>query len=65
MLVFGKALWAQTPWEMTHDEQGGELMFHYVRQQIRGRTTGFQRTPYLNQESIMLHKRSGQNDNVY
>lgn len=59
MLVFAKALWAQTPWEMTHVEQGGELMFHYVRQQIRGRATGFRRPPHLNQESIMLHMRSG------
>lgn len=41
MLALGKALWSQTPWEMTRDEQGGELMFHYVRQQIRRRTTGF------------------------
>lgn len=45
MLVLGKALWSQAPWEMTHDERGGELMFHYVRQQIRRRTTGFQRPP--------------------
>lgn len=43
MLALGKALWSQTPWEMNRDEQGGELMFHYVRQQIRRRTTGFQR----------------------
>lgn len=48
MLVLDKALWSQTPWEMTRDERGGELMFHYVRQQIRRRTTGFQRPPYLN-----------------
>lgn len=43
MWVLGKALWSHTPWEMTRDEQGGELMFHYVRQQIRRRTTGFRR----------------------
>lgn len=45
MSVLGKAPWSQTPWEMTHDEQGGELTFHYVRHQIRGRTTGFSASP--------------------
>lgn len=40
MLALSKALWSQTPWEMTRDEQGGEWMFHYVRQQIRRRTSG-------------------------
>lgn len=46
---------------MTRDEQGGELMFHYVRRQIRRRTTG---SPLLS-ESITLHMRSGWNDNAY
>lgn len=41
MLELGKALWSQTSWEMTRDEQGGELAFHYVRQQIRRCTTAF------------------------
>ncbi len=43
MWALGKALWSQTPWEMTRDERGGELMFHYVRRQIRRCTTGFRR----------------------
>lgn len=59
MRALGEALWSQTPWELTRGERGGELMFHYVRQRIRRRTTGFRRPPYLNQESITLHMRSG------
>lgn len=65
MRALGEALWSQTPWELTRGERGGELMFHYVRQRIRRRTTGFRRPPYLNQESITLHMRSGWNDNAY
>lgn len=43
MLALGKALWSHTPWEVTCDERGGELMFHYVRQQIRRHPGGFRR----------------------
>lgn len=43
MLALGRALWSHTPWEMTHDARRGELMFHYVTQQIRRRTGGFWR----------------------
>lgn len=35
MLEFD-SVWSHTPWEMTHNKEGGDLVSHYVGQQIKG-----------------------------